>query len=59
MELIWAKREAFYFWAEDWTDSIGLIGFEKFGDWRKRELALNTPQFLTTATPRAHLARSA
>jgi hypothetical protein len=30
MDLIWAKREGKYFWQEDWTGSISLIGFEKF-----------------------------
>jgi hypothetical protein len=35
MDLIWAKREAIYFCAQEWTGSISLIGFEKFAVWRK------------------------
>jgi hypothetical protein len=35
MDLIWANREAIYFCSKDWTGSISLIGFDKFGDWRK------------------------
>jgi hypothetical protein len=34
MDLIWAKREGIYFWANGWTGSISLIGFEEFADWR-------------------------
>ena len=34
MDLIWANREGKYFYQEDWTGSISLIGFEKFGVWR-------------------------
>jgi hypothetical protein len=37
MDLIWAKREAKYFFARDWTGSIGLIGFDKFAVRRKAE----------------------
>jgi len=35
MDVIWAKREGIYFWQEDWTGSISLIGFDKFAVWRK------------------------
>ena len=40
--LIWGKREAIYFRAGDWTDSITLNGREKFafariGKWREEE----------------------
>jgi hypothetical protein len=35
MDLIWVKCEAIYFCSEDWTGSIGLIGFEKFAVWRR------------------------
>jgi hypothetical protein len=42
MEVIWAKREAKYFYGKDWTGSISLIGFDKFADWRKpRERAMD------------------
>jgi hypothetical protein len=39
--LIWGKREAIYFCARDWTDSITLNGREKFVfarmcEWRER-----------------------
>jgi hypothetical protein len=34
MDSIWAKREAIYFFANGWTASISLIGFDKLGDWR-------------------------
>jgi hypothetical protein len=39
IDLIWAKREAIYFFAKDWTDSISLIGFDKFAVWRKGYLS--------------------
>ena len=35
MKLIWAKREAIYFCGEDWTGSIGLIGFGNLAVRRK------------------------
>jgi hypothetical protein len=35
MDLIWARREAKYFCAKDWTGSISLIGFDKSAVWRK------------------------
>jgi hypothetical protein len=35
MDLIWAKREVIYFRGNDWTDSISLIGNDKFAVWRK------------------------
>jgi hypothetical protein len=35
MDLIWATWKAIYFWLEDWTGSIGLMGFGKFAVWRK------------------------
>jgi hypothetical protein len=35
MEVIWAKREAKYFFGGDWTDSISLNGLDKFADWCK------------------------
>ncbi|HZR76836.1 hypothetical protein [Bradyrhizobium sp.] len=35
MDLIWVKREAIYFFGEDWTGSISLIWFQKLADWRK------------------------
>jgi hypothetical protein len=34
MDLIWVKREEKYFWSNDWTGGIGLIGFCKFVVWR-------------------------
>jgi hypothetical protein len=34
MDLIWAKREAKYFFERDWTGSISLIGFDKSAVWR-------------------------
>jgi hypothetical protein len=34
MDLIWAKREAKYFFARDWTVDSALIGFEKLDFWR-------------------------
>jgi hypothetical protein len=39
--LIWGKREAIYFRAGDWTDSITLNGRKKFAfarmcEWRER-----------------------
>jgi hypothetical protein len=33
MDVIWAEREAIYFCGDDWTGSIGLIGFYKFAVW--------------------------
>ena len=35
MDLIWANREAIYFFGEGWTHSISLMRFEKFAVWRK------------------------
>jgi hypothetical protein len=35
MDLIWAEREGIYFRGGDWTGSISLIGFDKFGVGRK------------------------
>ena len=35
MELIWANREAIYFYERGWTGSISLIGKDKYADWRK------------------------
>jgi hypothetical protein len=35
INLIWAKREAKYFFRKDWTGSISLIGFENLAVWRK------------------------
>jgi hypothetical protein len=35
MEVIWGKREAKYFCAKDWTDSISLIRFRKLVVTRK------------------------
>jgi hypothetical protein len=37
MDLIWANREAIYFFAKDWTGSISLNGKDKFADWRKAQ----------------------
>jgi hypothetical protein len=34
MKLIWANREAEYFFGNGWTGSISLIGNDKFADWR-------------------------
>jgi hypothetical protein len=36
MDLIWGKREAKYFFRQDWTGSISLSRFNKFAVTRKR-----------------------
>ena len=46
--LIWVKREAIYFCARDWTDSITLNGRERFvfarmRDWRERSVSRRFP----------------
>src|SRR6478672_1003302 len=46
--LIWGKREAIYFRAGDWTDSITLNGRERFvfarmRDWRERSVSRRFP----------------
>jgi hypothetical protein len=46
--LIWGKREAIYFRAGDWTDSITLNGREKFAfarmrEWREKERFTELP----------------
>ena len=42
MDLIWAKCEAKYFYGNDWTGSISLIGFDKFAVWRKLRVSSAT-----------------
>jgi hypothetical protein len=36
VNLIWVKRETNYFFNQDWTGSISLIGLHKLADWRKQ-----------------------
>jgi hypothetical protein len=47
MKVIWAKREAKYFFGRDWTGSISLIGFDKFAFWRKGFYADQRGDFLS------------
>jgi hypothetical protein len=35
MDVIWVRREAKYFFRQDWTGSISLIRFNKFASARK------------------------
>jgi hypothetical protein len=39
-EVIWVRRERKYFWKQDWTGSIRLIGFDNLGGAKKRWITL-------------------
>jgi hypothetical protein len=35
--MIFGKTKEQYFWAEDWTGQISLMGLEKFDFWRRAD----------------------
>jgi hypothetical protein len=51
MDVIWVRREAKYFFRQDWTGSISLIRFNKFASARKSARSGRTQSGATLLLP--------